>query len=305
MDKIRKRFIAFSFLVLSSILIVITLFIFIGQFRRDGFTHVFADGFPHRFWITALVGAVLVFLGSWVLSKKAVLPIEKAWQKQLDFTAEASHELRTPLTVIKTNLELVMDSPEETVESQMKWLKNIEIEQERMAKLVSDLLTLSRSDTNQQELEICPFMFDEVVLQVAKSFEIVANKQDVDIVVQAADSVHFVGDAKRMEQLVIILVDNALKHMNRSGKLYITATQNEKETTLLVADTGCGIEGKHLAHLFDRFYRIKKTKTSNCDGTGLGLAIAKWIAEAHGGTIFVESTLNVGTEFTVRMPNHR
>jgi len=305
MDKIRKRFIIFSIIVLSSILIIIILFTFIGQFHGDGLRHGLNDGFPHRFWTTGLAGIILVFIGSWLLSKKAVRPIEEAWQKQLDFTADASHELRTPLTVIKTNLELVMDSPEETIESQMKWLKNIAAEQERMTKLVTDLLTLSRSDTNEQELEIESFLFDEQVLETVRSFEAVANKQEVELKVHTTGAIDFVGDKKRMEQLVVILLDNSLKHMNRSGLVTITLRQNEKEMTLIVADTGCGIESKHLDNIFDRFYRVKKTKTSACDGSGLGLAIAKWIVVAHKGAITVTSTLAVGTTFTITIPNHR
>jgi len=305
MDKIRKRFIIFSFIVLSSILIAITLFILIGQFRGGGRHHGLDNDSFHRFWTTALVGTVLVFIGSWLLSKKAVRPIEEAWQKQLDFTADASHELRTPLTVIKTNLELVIDSPEETIKSQMKWLKNIAAEQERMTRLVADLLTLSRSDTNEQELEIEPFMLDEMVLKTVKSFEVVATKQEIEFETHTSGDVHFVGDKQRIEQLAIILIDNALKHMNRSGLITVTLNQDEKETTLIVADTGQGIESKHLDKIFDRFYRVKKTKTSTCDGSGLGLAIAKWIVEAHGGAITVASTLGVGMTFTITLPNHR
>lgn len=303
MDKIRKRFIIFSLVVLSSILVIITLFIFFGQLHGSELRHGLDDGFPHRFWLTALVGIILVYIGSWLLSKKAVRPIEEAWQKQLDFTADASHELRTPLTVIKTNLELVMDSLDETVKSQMKWLKNIEIEQERMTKLVADLLTLSRSDTNEQELEIEPFMLDEVVLEIVKSFEVVANKQEIEFEIHTSGVINFIGDKKRVEQLVVILVDNALKHMNCSGLITITLKQNEKETIFVVADTGCGIESKHLDKIFDRFYRIKKTKTSTCDGSGLGLAIAKWVVEAHSGSITVASRLGVGTTFTIALPN--
>jgi signal transduction histidine kinase len=238
-----------------------------------------------------------------LLSKKAVRPVEKAWQKQLDFTADASHELRTPIAVIQTNLELVIDSPKETIESQMKWLKNIEAENKRMAKLVEDLLILSRVDTDQQALEIETFMLDEVVLEVLAPFEPIASGKNIELEVHVNDKIAFSGDRKRIKQLFVILVDNALNYTDSTGAVTVSLDHSEKEITLTVSDTGHGIESEHLDKIFDRFYRVTKTRKLNQDGSGLGLSIAKWIVQEHGGTIGVTSTLSVGTTFTARLPN--
>ena len=296
-NNLRRRFIIFSVLVISTIVIIVGLAMFVGSPR-----HTPRDISPHRYLITLVLGIVLVFIGSWLLSKKAVEPIEKAWQQQLDFTADASHELRTPIAVITTNLELVIDNPDETVASQMKWLKNIEIENKRMAQLVGDLLTLSRADTNEQMLDVESLMLNEIVAEILIAFEPIAATKNIELKVQLTEKLTFSGDRKRMKQLFAILVDNALTYMNRSGTVTLNAQANSKELMITIADTGQGIEAEHLDKIFDRFYRVSKTRTLNQEGAGLGLAIAKWIVQEHGGTICVDSIPDIGTTFAIRFP---
>ena len=291
---LRKRFILFSVLVISSILIIIGLFIFIGS----------SSDLPvHRYAITLSFAIVMVFIGSWLLSKAAIRPIQAAWQKQLDFTADASHELRTPISVIQTNLEVVMDSPKETIESQMKWLKNIDAENKRMAKLVEDLLTLSRADTNQQTLEKETFMLDESVWEALAPFEPIAREKNIELKISVNEKFAFYGDQTRIKQLLVILVDNALNYTDGPGMVAVSLNRSEKEITLTISDTGRGIEAKDQGKLFDRFYRATKTRNLNPDGSGLGLSIAKWIVTEHRGTIQVKSAIDVGTTFIVRLPN--
>jgi len=295
-DKLRKRFILFSVLVISSIVVIVGLFMFVGNSR-----HSPSDITAHRYWITLLLGIVLVFMGSLLLSKKAVKPIETAWQKQLDFTADASHELRTPIAVIQTNLELVIDSPKETIESQMKWLRNIEAENKRMIQLVENLLTLSRADTDQTALEIETFELNEIILEVVALFEGVARKKGITLKQNIPEKSIFRGDPKWIKQLFVILIDNAL-HYTDSGMVTVFVSRNEADITFSITDTGHGIEAKHLDKIFDRFYRVTGTRSFNQDGSGLGLSIAKWIVLEHGGTISVLSTFGVGTTFTIQFP---
>jgi len=294
-DHLRKRFIRFNLLVISSIALIIGLAMFIGSPRNNLSS-------PHRYISSILLVILLVYIGSLILSKVAIRPIQAAWQKQLDFTADASHELRTPITVIQTNLEVVMDNPEETIASQMKWLKNIEAENQRMGQLVADLLTLSRSDTDQQALELQPFVLKDAILEALTPFEPIANEKKIKLHVNLIDAFTFHGDRNRIKQLCVILVDNALQYTD-AGTVTVSLTQNEKETTLMVSDTGYGIAPEHLDNIFDRFYRVEKTRTFNQEGSGLGLAIAKWIIQEHGGTVKVESQLGVGTTFVVQLPN--
>ena len=292
-NNLRKRFILFSVLVISSIIIIIALFAFAGSH----------SDFPmHRYIFLISLAIIMVSIGSWLISNVAIRPIKAAWQKQLDFTADASHELRTPISVIQTNIELVMDSPDETVGSQMKWLKNIEAENKRMAKLVEDLLTLSRSDTDQQALEIETFMLDEVILEALAPFEPIANVKSIELEVHVDDKFTFSGDRKRIKQLCVILVDNALNYTDSSGTITISLGHSEKEIKLIVSDTGHGIEAEYLDKIFDRFYRVTKTRKLHQDGSGLGLSIAKWIVQEHGGKIEVASELNTGTTFTASLP---
>jgi len=289
---LRKRFIFFSVLVISSIIIIIGLFIFAGSHSNLP---------THRYVITLSLAIVLVAIGSWLLSKVAIRPIQKAWQQQLDFTADASHELRTPITVIQTNLDLVMDNGDETVGSQMKWLKNIEAENKRMTKLVEDLLTLSRADTDQQMLEKEMFMLDEAISETLMPFEPVAKEKNIKLGMSADNQMAFCGDRKRIKQLCVILLDNALSYTD-SGIVKMALTQSEREITITVSDTGQGIETEHISKIFDRFYRVPKTRSLNQDGSGLGLAIAKWIVQEHEGTIHVTSTIDIGTSFVVHLP---
>jgi len=256
----------------------------------------------HRYIITVVITVVMVFVGSLLLSKTAIRPVQSAWQKQLDFTADASHELRTPITVIQTNLDLVMDSGDETVSSQIKWLKNIEAENKRMAKLVDDLLTLSRADTDQQMLEKETFMVDEAISEALAPFEAMAGEKNINLNLNASDKVALFGDRKRIRQLIVILVDNALRYTD-FGTVTVGISKNEKEISIVVSDTGHGIEDEHIGKIFDRFYRGTKTRSLNQDGSGLGLSIAKWIVQEHGGTIKVASALGAGTSFTINLPN--
>jgi len=289
---LRKRFILFSVLVTGIIIVIIGLSIFIGSPRND---------LPaHRYVITLSLAVAAVYLGSLILSKAAIRPIQAAWQKQLDFTADASHELRTPITVIQTNLDVVMDNHDETVESQIKWLRNIEAENQRMAKLVEDLLTLSRTDTGQLMLEKETFMLGETILEALAPFEPRANEKNIEISTRINNHITFCGDRKRIKQLVVILFDNALNYTD-SGTITVVLAQSEKKITLTVSDTGYGMEAEHISKIFDRFYRAAKTKKINQDGSGLGLSIAKWIVQEHGGTIQVTSTPDVGTSFAIRL----
>lgn len=247
----------------------------------------------------------LVFLGSLLISGKALVPIKKAWQRQIDFAADASHELRTPLAVMQTNLELVLGNPDETVENQKDWLENALVESKRMAKIVDDLLTLSRADAHQQTLQLRRFMIDKVLKEVVASFDLVAINQNITLSTDIQSEIEFFGDSDRIKQLFIILIDNALKYINSEGHVSIELRQIEKFIEIKVADTGEGIEKEHLEKIFDRFYRIDKSRSRNEGGSGLGLAIAKWIVSEHKGKIKADSTLGKGTKFTVLLPYNK
>lgn len=245
----------------------------------------------------------LVFIGSLIISKLALKPIKKAYQKQLDFTADASHELRTPLAVIQTNLELVLGNSEETIESQSKWLNNILVENKRMKKLVEDLLTLSRADTNQNILETSKFYIDYTIISVVDLLMPYANEKNITLKVNLKPNVEFLGDKNRIKQLIIILVDNAIKYTESKGTVKVNLDYNDKKIWVSICDTGVGFSDEEKSKIFERFYRLDKTRSRHSGGLGLGLSIAKWIALEHGGSIEVESHIGKGSNFIITLPS--
>lgn len=244
----------------------------------------------------------LVFISSWLLSKVAIAPIKAAWQKQLDFTADASHELRTPLSTIQTNLDVVLSNPDATIESQMKWLENIKIENKRMSNLVSNLLLLSRADTNEAIINKEFLNLSALVSEVVMTYSTVAEHNDLALTSTVQETISMCGDIDRIKQLLVILIDNAIKYNTPNGTVNITLSRNESCATIEISDTGIGIESEDIKRVFDRFYRGKQARFYNSDGSGLGLSIAKLITEEHEGKITAKSQTGKGTTFKIIMP---
>jgi two-component system sensor histidine kinase CiaH len=258
-----------------------------------------------RILLTALmvVGAVcalLSFVASFFMARRATVPIRAAWQQQRDFLSDASHELRTPLAVIQTNLDVVMDNGGETVASQHKWLTNIREEAIHMAKLVDSLLFLARADSNQQPLDILPFPLGTALLRAAAPFEPLAAAKGVILKYAADGTFNGYGDEARIKQVIGILLDNAIRHTPSGGEVKAELARSGPKTVLAVTDTGEGIAPEYHDKIFDRFFQVDRSR--NDSGAGLGLAIAKWIVESHGGTIEVKSSPGEGTTFSVGLP---
>ncbi len=255
------------------------------------------------FMVVGLVCAILSFGASFYMANRAMIPIKKAWQQQHDFLSNASHELRTPLTVIQTNLDIVRDSLDETVASQSKWLDNIQEESTCMKNLVNSLLFLARADSNQQALKKDQFPLDIIVTEAVTPFEAVAKQKNLSLELYATPGIEGCGDEAQLKQVIAILLDNACRHTAPGGKIAVTLSQTGNKAQLTVADSGEGIEAKHLEKIFDRFYQVDESR--NKGGSGLGLSIAKWIIEEHGGSITASSTPGVGTVFTILLPTTR
>lgn len=249
--------------------------------------------------VVGLTCLAISFLGSFFLAHRAMVPIQQAWQQQKSFLADASHELRTPLAVIQTNLEVVMDCPDETVASQQRWLTNIQEETALMARLVDDLLFLARADANQQQLDYQVFDFHVAIFQAISPFEPHLSAKGLKLSSTIVPC-SYTGDVGRLKQILQILLDNAIRHTPAGGKIAIDLSCDTTKVTLSVSDTGEGIPADHLPKIFDRFHQVDMAR--NKGGAGLGLAIAKYIVECHNGSISVESQLGSGTRFTVQLP---
>lgn len=289
--KFRIWFVLFTMLVISLILGIVTI-IFITN-NTNAQTH-------HRTFVLVTLLLVLVFVSSVLLSSIAVKPIKRAWQRQLDFTADASHELRTPLAVIKSNLEIVLDNPDDLVKNQEKWLGNIQNETNRMSKLVDDLLTLSRADSNAVTLQMTEFPLNIIVEERISAFQSLAEEHGINLESNVSPDVILYSDPDRIGQLFTILLDNSIKYMGKPGTIRIEACySSNKHVQILFSDNGVGIPDEDIRKVFTRFYRVDKARSRNHGGSGLGLAIAKWIVEAHHGRITLKSGTDKGVIYNI------
>lgn len=221
-----------------------------------------------------------------------------------DFVANVSHELRTPVTSIKGFIETLLDGALEDKENSVRFLRIIHRQVNRLEAIISDLLSLSRVErgTEEQMIEVAVEPIHGILHGAAETCEQKAADKGVRLVTSCPDDLSGEVNAALLEQAVINLLDNAVKYSNGGSTVELSAWVEGSELVVRVEDQGCGIEAQHLPRLFERFYRVDKARSRELGGTGLGLAIVKHIALAHRGTINVESTVGVGSTFTLRLP---
>lgn len=220
------------------------------------------------------------------------------------FTADASHELKTPLTVLRSGIERTITHPRVPREV-LEVLEETLVEVNRMTELVDSLLMLARADEGRAPLHLEPVDIRGLLNEVAETGSILGEQASVTVAVEIPSrSVVMAMDRSRIRQLFMNLLSNAIKYTPRGGHVWIDCRQEGDQVVFRVRDTGIGIAGGQLPHIFDRFWRadVARSRTGERPGVGLGLAICKWIAEAHGGTIRVTSGKGKGTTFTVTLP---
>ncbi|MGF9966881.1 sensor histidine kinase [Bacillus rhizoplanae] len=247
-------------------------------------------------------GVIISFFIGWFLANRSLVPIQNSWEKQTQFAADASHELRTPLSVIQTHLELLFRHPQYTIEQESMTIYKVLQEVKRMNKLVSDLLTLAKTDSNQLLIQKKEFAIGELVSTIIHQFEPIAELQNISIIEDVDKQLMYKGDKERIHQLLVILMDNAMKYNIKNGQIKVTCNKNGSLVNIIIEDTGIGISNEELPHIFDRFYRSDKSRTRSEGGTGLGLSIAKWITDAHNGEIKIRSERHKGTRVTIKFP---
>ena len=225
--------------------------------------------------------------------------IEESARTQQRFVADASHELRAPLTAIGGNLELLRRQPDMPDAERTEVLGEVEREAQRLTRMVADLLALARADTGA-DIQRQPVDLDAVVLETFQAARPLAHGQDLRL--DPFEPVRARGDADRLRQLVLILLDNAIKYTPPGGRIGLGLRQCDNQAEIVVCDSGVGIPAEALPHVFERFYRADPARGRDPGGTGLGLPIARWIVEQHGGTIAIASQLGQGTTVTVTLP---
>lgn len=241
-----------------------------------------------------------------VLAGKAIVPISQAFTRQQEFAADASHELRTPLSILMTSIDAVQaDDETKLTPFSSQLLADMKNEIKRMSRLVTNLLTLARADAGVMSLIKEQFDVAAVAEQTLRSFQPLADEKGVCLELDGQKPLPLFADRERIAQLLLILIDNAIKYTASGGSVKVSASPapgKKASVILTVADTGAGISPEYADLIFERFYRVDKARSREEGGFGLGLPIARWIAAAHGGTIRLESAPGQGSVFTVTLP---
>ncbi len=243
-------------------------------------------------------GLLASALISAVLAGRALQPIRAALRRQRDFVADAAHELRTPLAIMRGASELGLSA--HSMDEQGAALEQVLAQNAHLTRLVEDLSTLARADSGAVDLARAPVDLSRLVAETVAGVGVLAEERGVRLAVEAAGVTPVVGDAVRLRQALLILLDNALKYTPDDGAITVSVTRQGGQVRLRVQDSGPGLAPEDLPHLFERFYRADKARGSA--GSGLGLSIGRWIAEAHGGRITAANAPERGALFTITLP---
>ena len=251
--------------------------------------------------IGVAIGSLFAVIAGYLLAGRALVPIQRSWEAQQQFVSDASHELRTPLAVIQSRTDLLFREPEATVEEKAVDISVISKETRRLSKLVTNLLTLARSDSNQVEITKTTFSLGDLLQEVVLQYADIAEFQGKKIHSTVKSDIKFTGDKERIHQLLVILVDNSMKFTEDGGEICLEAIEKANSVVIEVSDNGIGIPKEDITKIFDRFYQVEQSRT-NIEGTGLGLSIAKWIVDKHDGVIKAVSDVGQGTTFEISFP---
>ncbi|MFJ7978352.1 sensor histidine kinase [Peribacillus sp. NPDC096379] len=260
------------------------------------------SNFEKLFIIWSVIFIVLSISASFILSKKMMKPIIHSWNKQAEFVENASHELRTPLTIIQNKLELLLTAPQERISDRFENIALSLSETRRLSKLTSDLLTLARADSAETQIVKQSIHIDTFIRSVCTPYKEFAESQDKDFSLNCQSPFTIEADETRLHQLLVILLDNALKYTSEHDHIRVKTYAEDQKVAIEVTDTGIGIKEENIHYIFDRFYREDKARTRETGGMGLGLSIAQWIVLMHNGTIHVRRNQHKGTTFIVKLP---
>lgn len=247
----------------------------------------------------ALAAIVLVAAGGYFLVQKATAPAERSMAYTRRFMADAAHELRTPIAVLRTRAEVALQQ-ERSSEDYAAVLRGMEHEAQRLGRVVDDLLMLARADAGERPVERTRFFLDDIVLDAAQSVRTLAQAAGVTLTVDEFEATPIVGDARLVRELVVVLLDNAVKFTPAGGDVRVRVLP-DPEPTLTIDDNGCGMAAEQMPHVFERFYRGDASRARG-GGAGLGLSIAQWIASVHDARLLLASEPGRGTRATVTFP---
>lgn len=264
------------------------------------------DGMYFLFFLCA-VCIMLAAGGGYYMAAKNIKPLEILFAREHEFAADASHELRTPLTVLSLGVESLQNDDESKLSGfAQEVLRDMQHETKYMSRLIEALLTLARGDEENTPLARAKVDLTEVAVKVCNKMRPLAAKKGLGLEYAAGDApqVFILGDKNKMEQLLIIFIDNAIKY-SESGTITVTVDADSMHAVIKVMDEGIGISESDAQKIFERFYRVDKARSRAAGGFGLGLNIARIIVVRHGGTVSVKPRSPHGSIFTVRLPLYR
>ncbi|MHA6531731.1 sensor histidine kinase [Paenibacillus sp. BAC0078] len=284
--------------------------IFTVKHTTDGSMIVFLDitaqqkiltNLIYTFTAVGLLMLIILYFTSRFFANRSITPVREAFDKQKQFIADASHELKTPLTIINTNADVLLSNSDDTIRNQAKWLQYIKSETERMTRLTNDLLYLTEMDDSRTGMIHSKFNMSDAVENIILTMEAVIFEKNISFDYNIEPELSVQGNSEQIKQVVMILLDNAVKYTNPKGAVTISLKKQHNDVLLSVTNTGEGIAAEHLTRIFDRFYRTDTSRARKQGGYGLGLAIAKSIVEQHKGKIYAKSVAGESTTFYVQL----
>ncbi|HSQ89831.1 HAMP domain-containing sensor histidine kinase, partial [Romboutsia sp.] len=252
--------------------------------------------------IGIIMAVIITYFVALYLTKKALVPIETAWNNQAKFVQDASHELRTPISIVSSKLESMLKLPDNTISDEVETIADAMKETRRIKKMINDLLCLTKEDA------ITKISIDSMNIQNLLD-EIISDYIDIAQVQEKEFSINLelknkiiITDKNKLRQLIVIFIDNAFKYTKKGDKILIEVKEKGSDMSLSIIDSGIGIKKEEIPYIFDRFFRSENVRNKDIDGSGIGLSIAKMLCSNLNFKLKVDSKLNEYTKFEIIIP---
>ncbi|MEK4302476.1 sensor histidine kinase [Oceanobacillus sp. FSL K6-0251] len=255
----------------------------------------------YTFTFVGLALLAVLFFISLVFAKHSIQPVLEAWEKQKQFVANASHELKTPISIINANYDVLMANQDKTIGSQLKWLQYMQIGTERMKTLINQLLTLAKLEDTNIELPKEEVNISNMIEENLVTLQAYIEEKELDCKTEIEPNVLINSHSESLQRIIMILLENAVQHVDHTGKIVVSLEQFKKHIKLSITNSGQGIPKSELPYVFERFYQVNPSRQHTNGNYGLGLSIAKLLLDKLNGKITVQSIMGQYTTFTIKL----